>query len=447
MGQKKGAGAKVKDGAKKMLAPQGPQLYLQAALNASKQIDPRDLYGPSKKEQNEAKASDAVTETAVRANEKDKKETEFTDNYRKVLEKPENELTPADKKLRDTYEQMHGKTKEDLFKDQVLDKVTGGKPLDEYERNRAEGMGLIKPAITSTQVRTVVGPGGKPTTQLVAIGPDGKMVGTPQTLPGSEYVPPNQAQLAGRVINNEVSAYARLIKKAHPEMSDQDAYAMALGQQSKNPALNWSLKNDQQDVMNRALLKMIQSHTKSHIDPETKQPVRTYDDEANALMSHFVTSSDDGRYMWNASLGDQSDPSWWGKLWGDKPTYGGYTQEQLGTYDKQARAELRAILKEQNKSLPDSMIDQMMPAADFGQKQAGGKSGAPAGAQGLQAPPKPPGQGAGENTPQGAPPGMGQQIYSILTPGGRVQRPMTKEQADALKAQGTDVSLIGGNTP
>ena len=65
----------------------------------------------------------------------------------------------------------------------------------------------------------------------------------------------------------------------------------------------------------------------------------------------------------------------------------------------------------------------------------------------MQAAPQPPKQGAPENAPQGVPPGMGQQVYSVLTPSGRVQRPMTKEQAEALKAQGVDVSLIGGSTP
>jgi hypothetical protein len=143
-------------------------------------------------------------------------------------------------------------------------------------------------------------------------------------------------------------------------------------------------------------------------------------------------------------MGDKSDPGWWGKMMGDSSTYGGYTEEQLKQYDGMIRAELRAELKRENPKLPDSMIDQMMPAAGFTQKQGGGPQG---GAQGMTAAPKPPGQGAPENTPQGAPPGMGQQIYSVLTQGGRVQRSMSKEQADALKSQGIDVTLVGGSTP
>jgi len=441
---KQGVGGKVKSGVKKALAPQGPELYLQAAITASKQIDPRDLYGPSKREQQESKLTDLQLGSAERATAREKRDDEARTKYEGVLQKPDKDLTPEDKKFRDTYEQLYlGRTKEQLFQDQILDKVTGNQALNEFERTKAEQMGIVKPAVTNTQVRTVMGPGGKPQTQLIAIGPDGKMVGTPQTLPGTDYVPPNQADLAGKVINNEVSAYARLLGKAHPEWDEQTRYSMALGIIAKGTGMDWAMKNQQQDVMNRALLKMIQAHTKTYKDSDGN-PVREYDDEGKALMSHFVSSSDDGRYAWNASLGDKSDPSWFAKLWGEQPTYGGYSQEQLSQYDKQARAELRAILKEQNKGLSDVQIDQMMPAAGFGQKQAGGQQ---AGAQGIQAAPQPPKQGAPENAPQGVPPGMGQQVYSVLTPSGRVQRPMTKEQAEALKAQGVDVSLIGGSTP
>lgn len=428
-GKKKSTMQKVEGGAKKALAPQGPELYLQAAVNASKQIDPRDLYGPSKKDQQESKLADLQVGSAERASAREKQQDEARTNYEKVLQKPDNELTAQDKKFRDTYEQLYlGRTKEDLYKDQILDKVTSGKPLDEFERNKAEQMGMVKPAVTQTQVHTVMGPGGKPVTQLIAIGPDGKMVGQPQQLPGTDYVPPNQAQMAGQVINAEVSAYARLLGKAHPEWDEQTRYSMALGQVAKGTPMDWAMKNQQQDVMNRALLKMIQSHTKTYKDKDGN-PVREYDDEGNALMSHFVTSTDDGRYAWNASLGDQTDPGWWGKLWGDKPTYGGYSKDQLGQYDKQARAELRAILKEQNKGLNDTMIDQMMPSAGMSEKKAQGQP-----------------QGGGK---QEVPPNLGEgqkHNYSVLTPNGRVDKQMSKEQADLLKQNGYDVTLMGGST-
>lgn len=436
MGQKKGVGGKVKDAAKKMFGPEHPQFFAQAALAARKQIsqDPnafKALYGPSKREQQESKLADLQVAGAERAAAKDQRRDEADKRYESVLQMPDKDMKPEDKKFRDTYEQLYlGRTKEQLFQDQILENVTQGKPLDEFQRNKAEQMGIVKPAVTNTMVHTVMGQGGKPETQLIAIGPDGKMVGTPQKFPGQDYVPPDQAQMAGRVINAEVSAYARLLGKAHPEWDEQTRYSMALGQISKGTGMDWALKNQQQDVMNRALLKMIQQHTKTYKNSDG-QPVREYDDEGNALMSHFVTSGDDGRYVWNASLG-APESHWFGP-----DTYGPYSEQQLQQYDKQARAELRAILKEQNKGLSDTMIDQMMPAAGFGQKQTGGMAPAP----------KPPGQGAPENVPQGVPPGMGQQIYSILTPQGRVQRSMSKEQAEALKAQGVDVSLMGGSTP
>lgn len=401
MGQKKGVGGKIKAGAKAMFSPQSPELFPQAALAFRKKISEnpdafKDLWGPSKKDQQESKLADLQVAGAERANEKEERRSTADKRYEEVLQKPDKDMKPEDKKFRDTYEQMYlGKTKEQLFEDQILDKITSGQPLNEFERTKAEQLGLLKPAVTSTQVHTIMGPKGQPVTQLIAIGPDGKMVGQPQSLPGTDYVPPDQAQMAGRVINSEVSAYARLLGKAHPEWDEQTRYSMALGQVAKGTGMDWALKNQQQDVMNRALLKMIQSHTKTYKDSDGN-PVREYDDEGNALMSHFVTSSDDGRYTWNASLG-APESHWFGP-----DTYGPYSQQQLQQYDKQTRAELRAILKEQNKGLSDTQIDQMMPAAGFGQKQGQPGAGQQAGGQaGMQPAPGRPGQGTPPNLGEG----------------------------------------------
>lgn len=418
-GQKKSVGKKIEGGLKNMFSPEHPQLYMQAALNAAKQIDPKELYGPSKQEQLQGQLTDLQLQSAKMGVEKEKRDTEARDNYEKILLKPDDKLTAGDKKYRNTYEQLYlGRTKEQLFQDQILDKVTQNQPLNEFERTKAEQLGLVKPAVTSTTVHTVMGPGGKPQTQIIAIGPDGKMVGTPQTLPGSDYVPPDQAQIAGRVINSEVSAYARLLGKAHPEWDEQTRYSIALGQVAKNTPMDWAMKNQQQDVMNRALLKMLQSHTKTYKDADGN-PVREYDDVGNALVSHFITSSDDGRYAWNASMG-APETHWFGP-----DTYGPYSKDQLTNYDKQSRVELRAILKEQNKGLTDAQIDQMMPPSGFDVNQ---KPGAQAGPQagGMQAPP--------------AAPGGNMKSYIVQTQSGPVQRDMTDDQADALRSQGIQIS-------
>jgi hypothetical protein len=458
MGQKKTTGQKVGSAAKKAVMPQGPELYLQAALNASKQINPLDLYGPSKKEQQESKLTDLQVKGEQRKNDQDERKDAATKNYEAILQKPEKDLTPQDKKLRDTYEQLYlGKTKDQLFQDTILDKVTGNQPLSEFERTKAEQMGLIKPAVTSTQVRTITGAKGQPVTQLVAIGPDGKMAGQPVTLPGTDWIPPNQAQMAGQVINAEVSAYARLAQKASgndasgkPNLSDKDAYAMALGMvaKGKNPAMNWAMENEQKDVMNRAIGQLIKNHTHAHTDKDSGQPVQQPDALGYAVSNELSSIADDGRYMWNATLNKQ-DPGWWSKMFGGQPTYAGSTPEQMQKYDKQARAELRAVLKQQNKALSDWQIDQLVPETAFGKPQGKpGQPGQPQGAgNGMQPAPPQPGQGAAENAPQGAQPGMGQQIYSVQTKDGLVQRPMTQQQVDALKAKGVQVWLVGGSTP
>lgn len=427
-GKKKGVGEKVKGGLKAMFSPQHPQLYLQAAINASKQIDPKQLYGPSKQEQQQSKLTDLQVQGAEQAVTEQKKQTDSRDKWETILQKPEKERTAEDNRYVNFYEhEKFGKTKEDFLKDQIIDSVSNGKPLTPEQHTFAEKMGLVKPAVVSTQLHTTMGPKGMPQTELVAIGPDGKMVGAPQKLPGVDYVPPDQAQMAGRVIDAETSAYARMLAKAHPEWDEQTRYSVALGQVAHGTTMDWAMKNQQMDVMNRALLKMLNAHTKTYKDKEGN-PVREYDDIGNALVSHFITSSDDGRYTWNAKLGEKSEPGWWGKLWGDKESYGPYSKDQLQQYDRNSRAELRAILKEQNKSLTDSQVDQMMPASGWGdqkQGQPGAQGGAPK-AAGMEPP------------PQG--PGGQMKSYTVQTGAGPVQRDMSDEQADALRSQGVQVA-------
>jgi hypothetical protein len=449
-GAKKTVGQKVKGGLNKMFAPQEPHMYLQAAITAAKQLDPKQVYGMSKSEQEQGELGSLELKAKKEALGEEEKKAAATHRYEDILNKPTDKQTADDKRYMETYEQLYlGRTKQDLLKDDVIDAVKAGRPLTDAQRTIAEQMGLVKPQIVSTQIHTTMDKNGNPYSEIIAIGPDGKMVGQPQRIPGRDYVPPNQAQMAEQVIQSETSAYVNLLKKAHPEFKKPDGtwddaqlYSIALGTIAKNPAMDWAMKNQQMDVTNRALLKLLQAHSKTYKDSDGN-PVRQLDDEGQALLSHFVTAGDDGRYQWNASLG-APDTHWFGP-----DTYGPYTRQQLDQYDKQARAELRAILKEQNKGLSDTQIDQMMPPSGFDKTDVGTQPRPNTATPGMTPPPAAPGTqqlpalgasgGRFRMPQQGAGPG-GTKMYNVKVQGGTVQRTMTQDQVDALKAQGVEVT-------
>lgn len=84
-GKKKSTAAKAGGAVKGAFAPHGPELYLQAALNASKQIDPRDLYGPSKKEEQETKLTNLQTKEAELSVEEKTAKKSAQDEYNKAV--------------------------------------------------------------------------------------------------------------------------------------------------------------------------------------------------------------------------------------------------------------------------------------------------------------------------------------------------------------------------
>jgi len=432
-----------------------------STLDIMRKTDPSQLYGPSKREQQETKVLDMQTKQM-------EEQQQQHDRWTKIAtQDPSKPLSPEDKKFQEFYEYEHfGKTKNDQIKDDLLGKVVSGGKMSDQERQVAENMGLIKPKVTNTTTRTIMGPKGQPQTQLVSIGPDGAVVGT-QILPGNEYVPPNQAQMAGQVINAQMGAMMKWGAKAHPEWDQNTpdgkkaltnwALSSVVGGTAGANA-DWYTKNQQMDVMNRALGAVLQKHTKEYKGPDgTPQTQR--DDLASAMMGNIVSTTDDGRYAYMPSLaqGQKEGESSWYKpwTWGSEGTekWSGMTREQLNDSERRFQAELRAELKKQNPKLGDTEIDKMVPSMLTSQK-AGGQQMQPPPSQGsAQAMQPPPGQDGGVRSalaksalgvqpgPQ-APPG--EQWYTVRMPDGSTPiRHMSPEYAEALKARGITVQPSG----
>ena len=412
----------------------------ESTIQIMRQTDPKLLYGPSKQEQQQSEQLDMQTKAMKQAQADE-------DRWAVVSQKDPSQLTPQEKRFQEFYEyKKFGRTpaqqKEDAIKDQLLGKIMGGKPLNDQDQSLAESLGLVKPKVTNTVTRTVRGKDGGPQTQLVSIGPDGKVVGT-QVLEGKDYVPPDQAEVATKVFNAELSAKAKWYKKAHPELpadkADQIANQWALSTVSSSAAGDYSDRNQQLDTMNRALQTVLGKHQKEYKGGDG-QMVKEPDELYTAMMGNVVSLSDEsggGRYVYMPQLaaGQKEGGSSWYKpwTWGDQGTekWSGMTRAQLNGQEAQFQAELRAELKKQNPKMTDAQIDRMVPSMLTSQSGAAAKQ--------MQPPPQQGGSPQAMQPPPGA-----QKAYSITLPDGtKATRQMSPEYADALAARGVKVEPLG----
>jgi hypothetical protein len=397
---KKGAGAKVKDAVGKMFKPQGPELYLAAAINASKQIDPRDIYGPSKREQQEGKLADLQVAGAERANAKEQQEAKDKDSYRAAIQQQQQDpskMTPEQKSTINFYEkyyldqspkQRENKEKEDALKGKILD---GTLPASGPEHDAAVQAGLLKP--NQVMTRDIRDPkSGKPVTQLLTMSPDGTKVIATTTLPGNAWVAPDQVEEAQKVMNWKQQTYTKLLTKIHPDWKPEQVQQQVLQLVAREAGVDWSTQSEQMEAMNSALVELQHNHT--HTSTVGGQKVQQQDELGQFIGNYFVTDAD-GRYAWNPRLaGDQGHTGWFGT--GD-PTYGGHTVAEIKQKENQALAELRAIVKKQHPKWQEWQIDQVMPKS--GPQQQSGQPGPQAG--GMQPSPGQPGQEAPPNLGEG----------------------------------------------
>lgn len=433
MGKKKSTGDKIKGGLKRAVGMgENPHIdILHSTIDHLRKRDISEQYQPSKQEQQQTKLTDMQL-SRMESDEAAHK------RWEQVAQTDPAKQTPEDKKFLEWYEyEKFGKTGNDRKKDELLGLVMDGKLASSGpQHDLAVQLGLVRPDVISTQMRQIAGPGGKPTTQLIAIGPDGKMVGQPQTLPGNDYVAPNQAQMAGQVINSQVTAMANWAKKAHPDWDDKTRYQYALstvaggGGGGGTGGADWFQKNQEQDVMNRALKAVMDKH--HHY---SKDGGDAYDGLGSALVGNYIVPDGSGRYAWTPSLKPKEHTGVLG-MGAGPDTYGPYTAEQMRAYENQGRAELRATLRAQNPKLSDGDIDKMVPPSAF---DGQGKAMQPAPA----APGQPTPQGGSTDPAQQAsnqvPPPMGAKKYNVFLEGKFESRMMTDEQVEKYRSRGIKI--------
>ena len=453
---KKTTGQKIKSGLKRFAqGGENPHLDIaKSTLDIMRKTDPTQLYGPSKQEQQQSEVLDMQTKQM-------KDQQRDQDRWAEIAQKDPSKLTDQDKRFQEYYEyknfgQTPAQQRLDQTKDQLLTKIAGGQQLSDQERTLAENFGFIKPKVTSTQIRTIQDKNGNPVSQLISIGPDGQVVGT-QNLPGKDYIGPNQAQMAGQMINAQMSAMMKWGAKMHPEWDPKTPegqkaltqWAMRTLYPPTAGTIDWADKNAQMDTMNRALQAVLAKHKKEYKDPNTGAPTTSYDEMGNAVLGNLVSTTDDGRYAYMPSLAPgqkEGGSSWYNPWsWGDKPTekWSGMTREQLNSQERQFQAELRAELKKQNPKLPDTEIDKMMPPMLTRQQAQGQQMAAPPGETTPRAM-QPPPTAKGFPTLETPPAPQGEKWFTVTLPDGtKANRSMSQEYADALQARGVTVTPVG----
>jgi hypothetical protein len=400
---------------------ENPHLNIaHSTLDILRKTDPTQFYGRSKEQQDEAKLRQQQSELFGVQLDEAKKAQSQKDTWEKIAQIPTEKLTPEQVKQKEYLEYtLFGKSKAEQQKDFLLEKAISGKlPATGPEHDLAIQLGVIRPDVTSTQLRTVDDGKGHPKTQVVAFDQNGKLVGQPYDLPGKDYVPPDQAQIAQRTLDGQVRTLVNWSKKAHPEWDEKTRYQFALSAVTSGQSRStddWFMKNQEQDVMSRGLQAVLTKH--QHY---SQSGGRTYDDIGNAMQA-FIGEAD-GRYSWVPNLGPK-ETHWFGK----DDTYGGYTQSQLRDYENTIRTELRTELKKLNPKLDDAAIDRMMPQSMFTKS-------------GQMAPPPGAGSGAAPqamSTPPGAP-GSQKVTYTMTRPDGSVvAQDITEEEKYAMEQDRT----------
>jgi hypothetical protein len=269
--------------------------------------------------------------------------------------------------------------------------------------------------------------------------PDGTKVIATTTLPGDNWVAPDQVEEAEKVMAWKQKNYTTLLTKIHPDWTKEQVQQSVLQLIAGESGIPWTTQAEQLEQMNTAITTLLHNHT--HLATVGGNKVQQLDELGQFISSYFVTDAD-GRYAWNPALrGDQSKSGVLG-LYGD-PTYGGHTEAEVRSKMGPALAELRTIVRAQiRKQYPkwtESQVDQkteeLMPKMSQQQQQTGTAGGmTPATPQNLDT-----GQAQGDEGPQ--------MWFSVLTPEGRQSMKMSRKRADILSSKGVDISLLGGSTP
>lgn len=408
-GGKKSTGQKIKSGLKRALTGgEPPHLNIaQSTFDILRKTDPTAMYGPSKTEQLQQRAAEAQVSGAEQQQKWAKEDHDRKQAYSDLLSEAPggdpNKL-PADKQQQ--FHQLESwlyptdpLTRQKMLALDQIKNLNGQKPDDNTQRYW-ESLGVWRRDQPTSNIGIAVDPRTKkPRNQLTMVYPDGTV--TQKFLEGTPYIPPDQADLAGKLINTQVGTLSKWYGKvsgldmSKPE-NQRSAYEFALNAIGI-PLMGGPQKSQMEmSMMDRAIGEVFKAHTREYKDPSTGAPTTSHDELYNAMLGNVVTMTEDGKFVYMPQLAPGENISHWFKP--DEVKWGGLTQDQLGRQEQFFREEVRRQLKKDNPKMTDWEIDRIM-----------GKPIAKAPAQGMTSPP-----GAGMTAPP-----IGSKTYVMKDPAGR----------------------------
>ena len=429
-GKPKGGG--IKGGLKRAFVPHGPELFVRAAVEHDKQFDIRKSYEPGKQERQEATLRDWEMEDRKNARDAHTR-------WQKVSQTAPDQRTKDDQQFMQMYEyEYFHKSPGEQLRDDLWAKVLGGQQLNKQEHDAAVNLGMLRPDVVKTTMWTKMGPGGKPQTVLISLDPDSKIVNS-QPMPGTDYVPPNQAQVAGEVIDSSVNRLVAYAKKAYPgwaktgadgKPDDAKYYQFALStiQPYAAGVRDWDSEAARQAATAEALEQLMKPHLRE-VKGEGGISAPTPDAFYSTVMGTIIQRDPrTGELGFLAELGVKPESHWF-----NEDTYRGMTKQQLIDGERQIhgqfRALFRAAMKKRYPRITDEQVDSMMPKMIMGPQFQGA-------APGLTPTP-------GEQATSGAGAGAGGPITATFqTPdGGRYTTQTTQQYIDEARNNGVRVVI------
>jgi hypothetical protein len=430
---KKGIGGKIKGA----LTAQDPQIYPAMAIGLLKKMDPvqiANMSGPEKSALQEQKSRQELIDQQLKST---KTQVAEQDQVHILRDQRTAALAKGDSKAVDNIDsQLAG------FGVKVEEPIAGARELAQQEVQlktsayAALNSGKTINDLTAGQQVAVGIPPLKDPYQayMSEVGP-GKRFKTPYDA-AHKYL---DDEHAARVMGREPTASEDIRRSV--QVTAQHDWEQA---GNKGPVPQWKVEEDFQSRMKPDYDDkhpnggggVVDATTRETLQDKAIRQIRAeHKDEPDVMDNFFVQDPESGQWKMRENP-TEPESHWFGE-----PTYPGkINKSEMGRYETTVRGQMRAHLQKLYPKATPEQLDQVLGAPVYNTPEGGVKN--PPKDAGSPAAGKP----AVATTAQASDPNDPVQTYAVQLPDGSPQRQMKKSQADALRARGVHVTLMG-STP
>lgn len=328
-----------------------PEMFRKGSVNLLRQSGPPVLR---EEESVQSKAARAQLDATNLEIQQRKDQIKQDSEWKELSMIDPSKRTEDQQKRLDAIERVKfPKSVEQATRDDLIKKVTSGQKLADNDREMAEQLGILRHnQPTMLQHKDADG-----TDWVIAVDEKGNEVGRKSL--GKGYVPPDQATLSQRIMQQQHDAMVADYKKAFggpgvdPAKLEQDAQRFALYASSGFKSWGGSpAEAEQAQFMVSDAIKTVRGELSK---------------DQKAILDNFVVAPTDdpnGLYYWRTSMVQPQGES--GMWWWKKPTYyGGIGQGELKGYEREMIDRLRMALQKKHKNLTPEQVKQLIPESMF----------------------------------------------------------------------------------